>query len=283
MVEVKNSRRNMQADCQNCFGLCCTALNIVASSDFAMNKPAGVPCANLQSNFGCQIHHTLRNKGFKGCTVYDCLGAGQWVSQITFSGQDWRSKPEIAANMFQVFPIMEQLFEMIAFINEAISYDLSQPFSEQLLEQLEKMQNFIKLDVEGLLALHIPSIRQPINDLLLKTSEQIRKQFNMGNKNTRNTNCRGADWTGKNLKGKDLTATDLRGAYLIATNLQNADLRAADFIGADLRDANVCGANLSTAMFLTQMQINSAIGDDQTKLPFYLSMPPHWHNKKETD
>ncbi|MED4542514.1 pentapeptide repeat-containing protein [Lysinibacillus sphaericus] len=48
-----------------------------------------------------------------------------------------------------------------------------------------------------------------------------------------------------------------------------------DFIGADLRDANLCGANLSTAMFL--MQINSAIGNHQTKLPFYLRMPSHWH------
>ncbi|WP_233433795.1 pentapeptide repeat-containing protein [Lysinibacillus sphaericus] len=52
-------------------------------------------------------------------------------------------------------------------------------------------------------------------------------------------------------------------------------LRGVDFIGADLRDANLCGANLSTAMFL--MQINSAIGNHQTKLPFYLRMPSHWH------
>ncbi len=86
-------RESLQADCQNCFGLCCTALNIVASSDFAMNKAAGTPCQNLQADYSCHIHSSLREKGFKGCTVFDCLGAGQMVSQTTFGGQDWRKKP----------------------------------------------------------------------------------------------------------------------------------------------------------------------------------------------
>ena len=51
---------------------------------------------------------------------------------------------------------------------------------------------------------------------------------------------------------------------------------AADFIGADLRDADLRGANLSTSMFLTQMQINSAKGDEKTLLPFYIRRPSHW-------
>jgi uncharacterized protein YjbI with pentapeptide repeats len=90
--------------------------------------------------------------------------------------------------------------------------------------------------------------------------------------------CRGVDWVGKNLKGKDLRTTDLRGAYLIAADLQNSDLRGVDFIGADLRDANLCGANLSTSMFLTQMQINSAKGNDKTILPAHIQPPSHWMN-----
>ncbi|WP_409369232.1 pentapeptide repeat-containing protein [Lysinibacillus sp. 38-6] len=274
---AKEVRISMQADCQNCFGLCCTALNIVASSDFAIHKPAGTPCPNLQANFSCQIHHELRNKGFNGCTVYDCLGAGQWVSQTTFHGQDWRANPEIADTMFQVFPMMEQLYEMIAYVAEAMSYEISQHLYDQLQEQLEKLQHLTKLDANTLLAIDILQIRLPINALLVKTSEHIRQKKVLNNR--RKISYRGADWMGKNLKGKDLSATELRGAYLIAANLENADLREVDFIGADLRDANIRGANLSTAMFLTQMQINSALGNSATKLPYYLKMPLHWIRK----
>lgn len=50
----------------------------------------------------------------------------------------------------------------------------------------------------------------------------------------------------------------------------------ADFIGADLRDADLSGANLTDTIFLTQVQINAAKGDANTKLPSLLSRPAHW-------
>ncbi|WP_312124822.1 pentapeptide repeat-containing protein [Lysinibacillus boronitolerans] len=270
-----NIRESLQADCQNCFGLCCTALNIVASSDFAINKPAGSPCPNLRDNYSCHIHSQLRETGFKGCTVFDCLGAGQQVSQVTFQGQDWRQSREHADKMFRVFPIMEQLYEMIAYVAEALSYQVDHELSKQLQAELELLQQTTELDANALLALDIVAIRVPVNALLLQTSEQVR-QHRIKGKNSRRLNQRGADWMGKNLKGKDLRGTDLRGGYLIAANLQDANLREVDFIGADLRDANLCGADLSTSMFLTQMQINAAQGDRYTKLPTYIKRPAHW-------
>lgn len=268
-------RHSLQADCQSCFGLCCTALNILASSDFAINKPAGTPCPNLQDNYSCHIHSQLRETGFKGCTVFDCLGAGQQVSQVTFHGQDWRQSREHADKMFHVFPIMEQLYEMIAYVAEALSYQVDNMLYEQLLAQLKHLQQTIAQDADTLLALDMVAIRMPINALLLQTSEQIR-QHSVKGKASRNLNQRGADWMGKNLKGKDLRATDLRGSYLIAANLQDANLQGVDFIGADLRDTNLRGADLSTSLFLTQMQINAAQGDRSTKLPPYIKRPAHW-------
>jgi len=268
-------RHSLQADCQSCFGLCCTALNIVASSDFAINKPAGTPCPNLQDNYSCHIHSQLRETGFKGCTVFDCLGAGQQVSQVTFHGQDWRQSREHADKMFRVFPIMEQLYEMIAYVAEALSYQVDNMLYEQLIAQLKHLQQTIAQDADTLLALDMVAIRMPINALLLQTSEQIR-QHSVKGKASRNLNQRGADWMGKNLKGKDLRATDLRGSYLIAANLQDANLQGVDFIGADLRDTNLRGADLSTSLFLTQMQINAAQGDRSTKLPPYIKRPAHW-------
>lgn len=268
-------RHSLQADCQSCFGLCCTALNIVASSDFAINKPAGTPCPNLQDNYSCHIHSQLRETGFKGCTVFDCLGAGQQVSQVTFQGQDWRQSREHADKMFRVFPIMEQLYEMIAYVAEALSYQVDNMLYEQLIAQLKHLQQTTAQDADTLLALDMVAIRMPINALLLQTSEQIR-QHSVKGKASRNLNQRGANWMGKNLKGKDLRATDLRGSYLIAANLQDANLQGVDFIGADLRDTNLRGADLSTSLFLTQMQINAAQGDRSTKLPSYIKRPAHW-------
>lgn len=278
---AKKMRVSLIADCSKCFGLCCTALNIIASSDFPINKPAGTPCMNLQSDYSCYIHSNLREKGFKGCTVFDCLGAGQVVSQITFKGQSWRGNSEIGEKMFRVFPIMEQIHEMIAYTSEALAYDIPQALSDELSGQLKKLQDFTNLDAEQLLSLDMVMIRFPLNNLLAKTSEYVRESLIAKlpvTKNPKKYNMERADCMGKKLAGEDLRAHYFRGAYLIAADMKNADLRAADFIGADLRDADLSGANLSTSMFLTKMQINSAKGDVSTKLPFYLQRPTHWNN-----
>ena len=160
---AKNIRESLTADCSQCFGLCCTALNLIASSDFPINKPAGSPCVNLQSDYGCKIHANLREKGFKGCTVFDCLGAGQAVSQVTFKGQSWRDSPEIGAKMFQAFPVMEQIHEMIAYTAEALSYELPQALSEKLNVQLKELQCLTKRDADHLLSFDIVMYRFPLN------------------------------------------------------------------------------------------------------------------------
>lgn len=279
LEQAKEIRASLKADCSQCFGLCCTALNLIASSDFAINKPAGVPCPNLQEDFRCHIHSELRETGFKGCTVFDCLGAGQMIAQSTFGGQSWRTQPENAEKMFRAFPVMEQLFEMIAFIAESLSYKTSALLQQELTKQLDLLQRLTKLSADELLNLDLISYRLPVNELLVKTSNEIRSRYatEMPKQNEkRKLEQRGADWMGKKLAGKDLRGTNLRGSYLIAADLQQTDLRGVDFIGADLRDANLSGANLSTSLFLTQMQINSAKGNKKTRLPHHLDYPSHW-------
>ncbi|WP_010096312.1 pentapeptide repeat-containing protein [Ornithinibacillus scapharcae] len=270
-------RKSLTADCSACFGLCCTALNIIASSDFAMDKPAGTPCTYLQEDFKCHIHKDLRKSGFKGCTVYDCLGAGQKVSQDTFKGYSWRENPTDAKQMFEVFPVMEQLYEMIAFISEALTYEISKDLRMELTGQLEHLQSLIELDARNLVSLNMAACRLPVNEVLLKTSEVVRSNLSRNVFSIRmGRQYRGMDLIGRSLKGKDLRTADFRGALLIKADLRGTDLRGADFIGADLRDANLCGANLTTSMFLTQMQINSASGNNKTLLPSYIQRPSHW-------
>ncbi|WP_075980588.1 pentapeptide repeat-containing protein [Bacillus massilinigeriensis] len=273
-VKTNNLLLNqLSPDCENCFGLCCVALPYAKSADFAFNKDGGSPCRNLQSNYRCSIHENLREKGFRGCTVYDCFGAGQKVSQGTFKGKDWRDHPEKAKEMFDVFPMMQQLFEMLRYLSEALSLNETKSIHEDLLKALEETEKLTNLDSKSILEFNIPMHRAMVNELLLQTSELVRSKENM--KNQRKIK-KGTALIGAKLKGANLRGANLRGAFLIAADLRNADLRNSDFIGADLRDADLSGANLLGSIFLTQAQVNSANGDRNTKLPANLSIPKHW-------
>ncbi|OCT11281.1 oxetanocin A resistance protein [Paenibacillus pectinilyticus] len=272
-------RSHMQGDCARCFGLCCVALPYAASSDFANTKDAGQPCTHLQDDFRCGVHTQLRQIGFRGCTVYDCFGAGQHVSQVTFGGQDWRQAPSTAKPMFDVFPRMRQLHELLWYLTEALSFEAASEIHDELRASLAETERLTHLDAERLLLLDVAAHRAAVNVLLLRASELVREEALRALKNApgrRKAYGRGADLIGANLKGADLRGANLRGAYLIAANLSGANLRKADLIGADFRDADLRGADLTDSLFLTQFQVNAAKGDALTKLPPYLTRPPHW-------
>ncbi|MFE1175608.1 pentapeptide repeat-containing protein [Streptomyces sp. NPDC058773] len=261
----------MRSDCGSCFGLCCVALPFAASADFAIDKDAGRPCPNLEADFRCGIHRELRPRGFTGCTVFDCFGAGQKVSQVTFGGRDWRNAPDTARQMFDVFPVMRQLHELLWYLAEALTRPAAHPVHTRLRAALEKTERLTRGAAEELAELDVAAHRGEVNTLLLRTSELVRAEVR-GRKKER----RGADLMGARLKGADLRGANLRGAYLIAADLRGADLRTADLIGADLRAADLAGADLTGALFLTQSQLNAAKGDAATELPRTLTRPAHW-------
>ncbi|KDN75826.1 hypothetical protein DF19_19975 [Streptomyces olindensis] len=266
------ARAELRGDCERCFGLCCVALPFAASADFAVDKAAGTPCRNLRDYHRCGIHARLRQKGFTGCTVYDCFGAGQRVSQITFGGRDWRTgPPEHARRMFDVFPVVRQLHELLWYLTEALALPAAGPVHAELREALAKTEELTGGTPGELAALDVAAHRQEVNVLLLRVSELARA----GSKGRRKDR-RGADLIGARLKGADLRGASLRGAYLIAADLTGADLRGADLIGADLRDADLTDADLTGAFFLTQPQLNAARGSAGTRLPESVTRPGHW-------
>lgn len=264
-------RLELRADCERCIALCCVAPAFSASVDFAINKNAGQACPNLQSNFRCGIHTRLRQQGFRGCTVYDCFGAGQKVSQVTFSGQDWRQAPQNAKQMFAIFPIMRDLHEMLWYLNEALTLQPAHTLHEELNLALEETERLTYSSPETLIKLDVAAHRQEINSLLLRASELVRAKLKHKKKE-----LRGADLIGARLKGADLRGANLRGAYLIGADLRGADLRMADFTGADFRDADLRGANLAESLFLIQSQLDAAKGNTETQLPPSLTHPAHW-------
>ncbi|MFG1622701.1 pentapeptide repeat-containing protein [Kribbella sp. NPDC049227] len=262
-------RPELRADCAQCAGLCCVALALTASADFAIDKPAGEPCPNLKHDFRCGIHTRLRDAGFPGCTVYDCFGAGQKVTQLTFGGRDWRHASDSGAQMFEVFAVVRLLHELLWYLTEAL--ELAPSLHGPLRRALDDTEQLTLGSPESLTALDVSAHRSRINDLLLQTSELVRAGVSSAPMNRR-----GADLIGAGLRGADLRGADLRSAYLIGADLRGADLTAADLIGADLRDTDLRGAHLARSIFLTQMQINAARGDVATTLPDRLIRPPHW-------
>ncbi|MFE4637706.1 pentapeptide repeat-containing protein [Streptomyces sp. NPDC056773] len=261
----------LKADCANCFALCCVALPFAKSTDFAVNKPAGTPCKNLRQDFRCGIHTGLRDQGFQGCTVFDCFGAGQQVSQVTFGGRDWRSHPGTAGPMFAVFPVMRSLHELLAYLAEARTLPAARPLRTELDAALADTTRWTGASPQDLAEFDIAPLRERVNTLLLKTSELVRAEVA-----GRKKNHRGADLMGARLPGADLRGASLRGAYLIAADLRGADLRTADLIGADFRDTDLRDADLRDALFLTQPQLNAARGNAATRIPPSLTRPAHW-------
>lgn len=266
-------RSGLRADCSQCAALCCVGLAFAASTDFAFTKESGTPCHNLQSDFRCGIHSELRRSGMKGCTVFECYGAGQKMTQLTFGGQDWRRDPKIASQMFQVFPVLIQLQEMLWYLAEAVEAEPPQPLRGKLKTLFGETERATLMDPQEILQMDVPAHRQKVNELLTETSAFVRKRHH---KNKKGRDRRNADLMGAELKGADFIGSDFRGAYFIAANLRQSNFADTDVIGADFRDADISGADLSHSLFLTQVQANAAIGDCNTKLPAHIIRPGHW-------
>ena len=273
------SRSNLRADCEKCFGLCCVALYFSASEGFPIDKDAGKPCLNLQPDFRCSVHKSLKERGHKGCLAFDCLGAGQKVSQVSFGGCDWRKVPESAEQMYEVFLIMRQLHELLWYLTESLTLQSALPFHGALSSILDETERLTHLSPDSLMELDVADQRAAVNPLLLKTSELVRAEARRGHKahtGRQKTFGRGANLIAADLRRIDLRGANLRGAYLIAADLRGTDLSGADLIGADFRDADLRGADLTTSIFLTQAQLDAAKGDTSTKLPSSLTRPTHW-------
>jgi uncharacterized protein YjbI with pentapeptide repeats len=216
--------------------------------------------------------------------VYDCFGAGQKVSQVTFAGQDWRQAPRIAQQMFEVFTIMRQLHELLWYLAEALTLEPARPLHEELSRALDETERLTQARPEALVALDVVAHRDGVNALLLRASELARaggRHHSALNHSALNHgDLRGADLSGADLSGADLSGASLRGACLIGADLRRADLRSADLTGADFRGADLGGADLSGGIFLIQSQLDAAKGDQDTRLPPALTRPGHWLTRR---
>jgi len=244
-------------------GLCCVALPFRPSHGFAFAKDAGEPCRNLDAAYGCSIHASLRESGMVGCTTYECFGAGQHVSQVVYAGASWRGSPDGGAEMFEVFGVVQRLHEMLVLLDQASALAPDQ----RLTVLRARVAGHTTGSPEEILETELDRLAALVGEALREVSRSVRGD---------GPTYAGHDLAGRDLRATDLTAADLRGALLIAADLRDVVLDRTDLLGADLRDTDLSGADLSTALFLTQPQLNSARGSTTTRLPAHLRRPLAW-------
>ena len=254
----------LRADCASCFGLCCVLMPFSREAGFGATKPSGTPCHHLRADDRCGIHATLREDGWPGCTVFDCFGAGQQVSQVTYAGVSWRDQDNLG-EMAAVLSVMRQLHEMLLHLTEA---------EDRVAGATGDLRDRIGVMVAGtppeLLALDVEALRTEVGAVLARTSARVRSRW------AGRIDLSHGDLAGRDLRGTDLRGAALRGALLIGADLRGADLTEADLLGADARDTDVRGATLAGALFLTQPQVNAMRGDAGTRLPGGVVRPGHW-------
>jgi len=252
------------SDCSSCFGLCCVLLPFSASAGFGVDKPGGRACLNLLDDDRCGIHATLRGDGWPGCTVFECFGAGQQVSQVTYSGVSWREQDNLA-EMGAVLSVMRQLHEMLVHLAE-VDRRSPDPAVAAVRGEIEALT---AADPESLLTSDVDELHGRVGGILSEASSRVRRHWPAARDQSRQ------DLAGTRVEG-DHSGSTFRGALMIRADLRDADVTDADFLGADLRDADLRGTDLSTTLFLSQPQVNAAIGDETTVLPPGLSRPGHW-------
>lgn len=254
----------LSADCGSCFGLCCVLMPFSRESGFGITKASGTPCHHLQLDDRCGIHATLREDGWPGCTVFECFGAGQQVSQVTYGGVSWRHHDNLG-EMAAVLSVMRQLHEMLVHLGEA--EDRVAGVTSDLRDRIGVL---VAATPTELLALDVDQLRLEVGEVLARASARARAPWDG------RVDLAHDDLAGRDLRGADLRGAALRGALLIGADLRDADLTGADLLGADVRGADVRDARLDGALFLTQPQVNGMRGDHGTRLPAGLARPGHW-------
>lgn len=116
---------SLRADCARCAALCCVALAFDRSKLFGVDKPAGRPCPHLGAGGACRIHAARVERGFGGCVSYDCLGAGQRVTQEIFGGRTWLREPDLLGPMADAFLTLTRAHRLLLLLREAGGLPLS--------------------------------------------------------------------------------------------------------------------------------------------------------------
>lgn len=126
----------LRSDCSRCVGLCCVGLAFDRSPHFAFDKPAGERCPHLDVHCRCAVHAARRELGLSGCIAYDCLGAGQRVTELFGVS----NAEELAPSMLEAFRLLGELHEQLSLLREAERL----PLTPRLRDRLEALRTALE-------------------------------------------------------------------------------------------------------------------------------------------
>jgi hypothetical protein len=149
--------------------LCCVAHSFQVSGAFAFDKAAGEACRYLRSDFRCEIHHELTQRGFGGCAAYDCFGAGQRIAQSFVGGEAVRQR---------AFLILRAIHEMLFFLTQAATMCPTQAsgLREELFVEIENLERLGCEVVEGDGRIDTEEARRRVKELVRRVGWEIRRR-----------------------------------------------------------------------------------------------------------
>ena len=250
---LESPHLDLAADCSRCQALCCVLLPYRREGGFGANKPGGVACHHLREDDRCGIHADLTERGWPGCVVFDCFGAGQHMTEVTYGGASWRDQEDLG-EMGAVLSSLRLVHEMLRHLRE-VAERAPDPAADDLAAALLALRDRTPVEI---LTADLDELQQECGDVLAVASRRLREPAG--------PDLTHADLAGQDLRDRDLRLATLRGALLIGADLRGGVLHRTDLLGADLRGADLRGADLTEALFLTGPQLAGARTDDATRV-----------------
>lgn len=110
------------------------ALAFDCSTLFAIDKPAGEPCPNLDSCGQCKVHDRRAELGFGGCIAFDCRGAGQRATDRFRAKGGWMQNPALIGPISRVFSDLLRVHEYLSLLEQVEAFDLAQSERDTVAE-----------------------------------------------------------------------------------------------------------------------------------------------------
>ncbi len=139
-------RPDLAPDCGRCAAVCCVALPFDACEDFAVAKGADTACPHLAADCRCRIHDALEARGFRGCAIFDCYGAGQRATRFDVADPALRN---------EAFRALRVLHELLFLLTEARKLPAAAAVRPALADEIERLDALAASTPRALAALDV--------------------------------------------------------------------------------------------------------------------------------
>jgi hypothetical protein len=162
-------RLDLVSDCRKCAAICCVATPFDASEDFAFAKEAGERCRHLRSDHSCAVHDDLRGRGFLGCSVYDCHGAGPRTLRLA------RDDGATERERNDAFMVLRVVHELLWLLTEALALcpESSAELTGAMQGEMARLDAMSADGLEALLAADVETRRRATMALLRRVGDAL--------------------------------------------------------------------------------------------------------------